>query len=164
MFDNEHNCVQFYYNLFYCSIFVFYISISFCCSYVFWHDNSISLIKQTKKENIMKTKSLLFAGLLIVGFLFQPFLSQANNADFKKALSKTVKYPAQASEKGLEGTIWVSIEVDQEGTMTVNQSNHACCDKLHDKVIDQLDGKKIKKFNENMVGTHNIKLVFDLEK
>lgn len=111
----------------------------------------------------MKTKSLLIAGLLVIGFLFQPIFSQANSADFKKAISKTVKYPAQASEKGLEGTIWVSIDVDEEGTMTVNQSNHACCDKLHKNVIEQLEGKKVKKFNESMVGTHNIKLVFDIQ-
>ncbi|NPD47199.1 MULTISPECIES: hypothetical protein [unclassified Lentimicrobium] len=111
----------------------------------------------------MKTKTIIIIALFLVGFLFQPVLAEAETIDFKKALSKTVKYPAKASENGMEGTIWVSLDVDANGIMSVNESNHNCCDKLHENVVEQLDGKKIKKFDESMVGRHNIKLVFDIQ-
>jgi hypothetical protein len=48
--------------------------------------------------------------------------------------------------------------------MTIAESNHTCCDKLHNEVIDQLDGKKVKNFKEEMVGNHNLKMVFEIEK
>lgn len=111
----------------------------------------------------MKTKTIMIIALFLVGFLFQPVLAEAATVDFKKAISQTVKYPANASENGMEGTIWVSIDVDANGFISINESNHNCCDKLHDKVVEQLDGKKIKKFDESMVGKHNIKLVFDIQ-
>ncbi len=111
----------------------------------------------------MKTKTIIITALFLIGFLFQPVLAEAATVDFKKAISKTIKYPAKASENGMEGTIWVSLDVDANGIMSINETNHSCCDKLHDKVVEQLDGKTIKKFNESMIGKHNIKLVFNIE-
>jgi len=113
----------------------------------------------------MKTKTLFITGLILAAFLVSPAISNAENSvNFSKALSKTIKYPVKASENQIEGTIWVSIDVDANGIMSVKQSNHSCCDKLHDEVIKQLDGKKIKKFNEAMVGNHQLKMVFEIEK
>jgi len=113
----------------------------------------------------MKTKILFITGLLLAAFLVSPAISSAEEtANFSKVLSKTIKYPVNASENQLEGTIWVSIDVDENGIMTVETGNHSCCDKLYDEVIKQLDGKKIKKFNENMVGNHQVKMVFEIEK
>ena len=111
----------------------------------------------------MKTKTIIITAVFLLGFLFQPVLAEAAIVDFKKAISQTVKYPAKASENGMEGTIWVSIDIDAEGIMSVKQSNHNCCDKLHENVVEQLEGKKIKKFNDAMIGMHNIKLVFDIQ-
>lgn len=131
---------------------------------------------ETKKENTMKTKTLFITGLLIAAFLVSPAISNANSndasaetsttlsADFTKSLSRTIKYPVKASENQIEGTIWVSIDVNDQGIMSVEQSNHSCCEKLHNEVVDQLDGKKIKNFKESMVGTHNLKLTFEIEK
>ena len=111
----------------------------------------------------MKTRTIIIIALFLIGFLFQPVLAEAAVVDFKEALSQTVKYPAKASENGMEGIIWVSLDIDANGIMSVKESNHNCCDKLHEKVVKQLNGKKIKKFNETMVGKHNVKLVFDIQ-
>jgi len=115
-----------------------------------------------QKTNTMKTKALFITGLLLAAFLAGPIA--ANAADFSKALSKTIKYPVKASENQVEGTIWLSIDVDENGIMKVDESNHSCCDKLHDEVIDQLEGKKVKNFKESMVGNHKLKMVFQIEK
>ncbi len=120
----------------------------------------------------MKTKALFITGLLLAVFLVSPNISKAatedllntESADFSKALSKTIKYPVKASENKAEGIIWVSIDVDENGIMKVDQSNHSCCGKLHDDVIKQLDGKKIKHFKESMIGNHKIKMVFLIER
>jgi len=110
----------------------------------------------------MKTK-ILFITALLIGILATPIISKAMTPKFSKAISNTIKYPAKASENKIEGTIWVSVDVDQEGIMKVVLSNHNCCDKLHKEVIKQLDGKKIKKFKSDMVGNHNLKLIFKIE-
>lgn len=112
----------------------------------------------------MKTKTIIITALILIGFLFQTALAEAATVDFKKALCKTVKYPTNASENGMEGIIWVSIDVGEDGTMSINESNHNCCDQLHKNVVEQLDGKKLKKFDSTMVGKHNIKLVFEIHK
>lgn len=131
---------------------------------------------ENKKKNTMKTKVLFITGLLLAAFLINPAITNAKTAnaskeldsniavDFSKALSKTIKYPVKASENQIEGTIWVSIDVDENGLMSVEQSNHSCCDKLHDEVVKQLDGKKIKNFDDKMVGNHQLKMVFQIEK
>lgn len=111
----------------------------------------------------MKTKILIITGLIIAGFLLQPFTAEAEVVDFKKAIAKTIKYPSFASENSLEGTIWVSLEVSEEGVMNVTASNRTCCQEFLNEVVKQLDGKKIKKFDSNMVGEHHIKMVFQLE-
>lgn len=112
----------------------------------------------------MKTKALFIIGLLLAAFIVSPATVNARAADFSKALSKTIKYPVKASENQIEGTIWLSIDVDKDGIMKVDESNHSCCDKLHDDVVEQVDGKKIKNFKENMVGNHKLKMVFQIEK
>jgi hypothetical protein len=120
----------------------------------------------------MRTKALFITGLLLAVFIVSPNISKAATedfsesytADFSKALSKTIKYPVKASENNAEGVVWVSLDVDENGIMKVDQSNHSCCDKLHDDVIKQLDGKKIKNFKESMIGNHKLKMVFQIEK
>jgi len=111
----------------------------------------------------MKTKILIITALIIAGFVLQPFSSKAIAIDFKEALSKTIKYPAFASENSLEGTIWLCLEIDEDGQMTVKECNRSCCQKFLDEVVKQLDGKKIKEFEPSMVGEHNIKMVFQLD-
>ena len=111
----------------------------------------------------MKTKILIITGLIIAGFILQPFTTKAEAIDFKKALVKTVKYPSFATENNLEGTIWVSLDVNQEGVMKVKATNRNCCEKFLKEVVNQLDGKKIKKFDSSMVGEHHIKMVFQIE-
>lgn len=111
----------------------------------------------------MKTKILIITGLIIAGFILQPFTTKAEAIDFKKALVKTVKYPAFATENNLEGTIWVSLDVNQEGVMKVKATNRSCCEKFLKEVVKQLDGKKVKKFDSSMVGEHHIKMVFQIE-
>jgi len=55
------------------------------------------------------------------------------------------------------------LEVLEDGTVKVKDTNHACCEKLHKTVIKQLDGKKMKKFDSSMVGEHHVKIVFNIE-
>lgn len=115
----------------------------------------------------MKTRVVFITGLLLAAFLISPVFTKAETnpevPNFSKALSKTIKYPVKASENHIEGTIWVSISVDETGLMSVDQSNHTCCNKLHDEVIKQLDGKKLKSFKESMIGKHQLKMVFQIE-
>jgi hypothetical protein len=112
----------------------------------------------------MKTKTLLVSGLMLFTFLLSTAFAKAEPVSISKALAKTVKYPTKASENHVEGTIWLSIDVDENGIMKIDQSNHSCCDKLHDEVVKQLDGKILKNFKEGMAGNHKLKLVFRIEK
>lgn len=111
----------------------------------------------------MKTKILFITGLIIAGFILMPFTTEAKAVDFKQAIAKTIKYPAFGAENNLEGTIWFCLEVDEEGIISVKQCNRTCCEKFLEEVLEQLDGKKLKKFDSKMVGEHNVKVVFQLE-
>lgn len=112
----------------------------------------------------MKTKILFITGMLIASFIMSPIISKAEPSQFSKLLSKSIKYPSKASENQVEGTLWFSIDVDENGVMTVNESNHSCCEYLHKEVVKQLDGQKMKGFNESMIGNHKVKMVFQIEK
>lgn len=111
----------------------------------------------------MKTKILFITGLIIAGFILQPFTTQAESTDFKQAISKTIKYPAFATENSLEGTIWINLQVNEEGIISVKESNRTCCEKFLEQVVEQLDGKKLKKFDSTMIGEHHVKMVFQLD-
>jgi len=111
----------------------------------------------------MKTRIILITTALLLGFLFSSNKTSARTNSFNTAIGKTIKYPAFASENKIEGTVWVSLMVAEDGTMSVLESNHTCCAKLSDKVIAQLDGKKLKNFDDSMVGLHHVKLVFRLQ-
>jgi hypothetical protein len=121
-------------------------------------------ILKTTKKNTMKTRTFLVTGLMVFALVLTSAFAKAETATFSKALSKTVKYPTLASENHIEGTLWLSIDVDENGIMKIDQSNHSCCVKLHDEVIKQLDGKKLKNFKKDMAGNHKLKLVFRIEK
>lgn len=110
----------------------------------------------------MKTRSFLLSGLVILGLIIFPALVNAETSTFQKAFKKSVKYPAFASEKGAEGTVWVEIDVLPDGSMKVLESNHSCCPEMRDKVIKQLDGKKLKDYTPDMKGKHHIKIVFEI--
>lgn len=116
-----------------------------------------------QKHETMKTRIILITTALLLGFLFSTNKVSAKTNTFSSAISKTIKYPAFASENKVEGTVWVSLMVADDGTMSVVESNHTCCAKLSDKVIAQLDGKKLKNFDDSMVGLHHVKLVFKLQ-
>ncbi|NOR88017.1 MAG: hypothetical protein GQ527_10440, partial [Bacteroidales bacterium] len=92
----------------------------------------------------MKTKILITAAIMIFGLVLQPSISNAateiESTSFKSAMSKTIKYPAFASENGLEGTIWVNLNVLEDGTIQVNATNYSCCKEFRDQVYTQLDG------------------------
>ncbi len=112
----------------------------------------------------MKTNILITTAIFLLGFLFIPNLSTANTSTFKSAISKSIKYPAFASEKGLEATVWMEMTVLEDGTIDVKATNHVCCQEFLDQVVEQLDGKKIKKFDPTMVGEHHVKFVFSIKK
>ena len=115
----------------------------------------------------MKTKVLLITSIFLLGLFLTPQQSFAKEktekTEFEKAISSSIKYPAFASENKLEGTIWIDMTISEEGIMTVKASNHSCCKEFVDNVIEQIDGKKIKKFNPDMVGVHNVKFSFSIK-
>ena len=115
----------------------------------------------------MKTKILLITSIFLLGFFLIPQISMAepnaNEAQFKQAISSSVKYPAFASENKLEGIIWIDMTISEEGIMTVKASNHSCCKEFVEHVTEQIDGKKIKKFKPEMVGQHQVKFSFSIE-
>ncbi len=110
----------------------------------------------------MKTRVILLAGLFLFGLIIFPSAVDAKTVTFKEAIQKTIKYPAQASEQGFEGTVWVHLNILEDGTIKVIETNHDCCKKLYQNVVAQLNGQKIKKFDSSMAGEHNLKLVFQI--
>lgn len=111
----------------------------------------------------MKTKTLITTAIIFLAFILIPNLSTAKTSSFHSAISKTVKYPAFASENGLEATIWIQMIIMEDGTIEVEETNHACCQEFLDQVVSQLDGTKIKNFEPNMVGVQRVKFVFNIE-
>lgn len=112
----------------------------------------------------MKTKILLTTAIFLLGLVLVPNLSKAETIPFKKAIAKTVKYPAFASEQGIEGIVYIAMNITDEGIIEVKETNYSCCKKFVDKVIKQIDGKKMKSFSPEMAGLHNVKFDFSIEK
>lgn len=94
----------------------------------------------------MKIKILALVVILLAGSI----VTKAGNDElsFKQTIVSKIQYPEFAKEQKLEADVWVSFTVNENGEITVNQTNSIDPD-LMDYVKAEL--KKIKVNTDNEV-------------
>jgi outer membrane biosynthesis protein TonB len=109
----------------------------------------------------MKTKSLLFAILFILGLNFA-FASQPEVL-MKNTILKEVKYPDFAVKQLNEGKVYITFTIDEKGKVTVKESNSLNQD-LKNYVEETVNKIKVEPSSEFNGKTYSLKFTFELIK
>jgi hypothetical protein len=114
----------------------------------------------------MKTMILSLAGMLILSFgtfantTFDPALVKKQRTDVVKEVKLNIDYPEFAAEQLIEGTVFVSFKIDDEGSINIEKI-HSAEPSLQKYVQDELANLKIKQ-NLEIDITYETKFTFKL--
>ena len=112
----------------------------------------------------MKTSIKFISCILLLTTLSITSLrAESNKANFlNKILQKVITYPEFAKEQNLEGVVLVSLNLNNDGSISINLTNESNAN-LKDYVISKLKKLKILPSNELVENTYLVKFEFKLK-
>jgi hypothetical protein len=86
---------------------------------------------------------------------------KSKEVNVKKTISHEISYPAFASEQNIEGDVYVSFNIDQDGKVNILRTNSAIPE-LKDYVEGKLRKKEFETNNNEVGKTYIMKFTFKL--
>ena len=111
------------------------------------------------KQIILKISTVILFTVFVFGFL--NVNAEKPQSTLQKAISDQVKYPTFASEKLMEGIVYVKFTVNANGTLSIAESNSLQED-LRTYVVDELTKLKVDTDAETMDKTYLWRFEFKL--
>lgn len=110
-------------------------------------------------------KVFLVSVVMLIGvaicFAGQPDPKETQVAQLRKEVYQKVKYPAAASENFVEGEVWVSFKVDENGKIIVQDSS-SLEKNLENDLLKQMKKMKVSKELYNQEDVYLMKFKFEL--
>jgi outer membrane biosynthesis protein TonB len=109
----------------------------------------------------MKTKLLFLVMTVILGLNFA-FATEPEVA-VKKMINDQITYPDFAVKSLIEGKVYVTFSIDQDGKITVKESN-SLNEELRKYVVEKMDDLKVTPGKDYDGKTYSMKFTFELKK